>query len=76
MGMTNGAYIGTINKVYKQTNKGTTDGQETIGGKNSKTKNQYIEDADDFNDGNATSKIYYQDYDNEYKDEMNVERFK
>tara|TARA_Y100001970_G_scaffold241140_1_gene304465 strand:- start:12290 stop:13018 length:729 start_codon:yes stop_codon:yes gene_type:complete len=76
MGMTNGAYIGTKNRIYRQSNKATDSGDETIEGKFGKTKKQYVDDLESFEDGQSTSEIYCQNYDDEYIDDINIFRFK
>lgn len=74
MGMTNAAYIGTKNKTYRQNRYGTTDGSETVDKKGITA--QYIADMEEFNKGNKSSaEIYYEDFDDEYMDNINKNKF-
>jgi hypothetical protein len=75
MGMTNAAYIGTKNKTYRQNRHGTTDGAGTTNKKG--TIKQYVTDMEEFNLGNkSSSEIYFEDFDDEYMDDINLKRFK
>lgn len=75
IGMTNAAYIGTKNKAYMQDRYGTTDGSETVDKKGITA--QYIADMEEFNKGiKSASEIYYEDFDDEYIDNINLKRFK
>lgn len=76
MGMTTAAYIGVINKLHKQSRTDSDDGNSAVGGKYGKTKKQYSQDLEDFDSGEkSTSDIYLRDFDNEYIDKTNIDRF-